>query len=73
MRKRLPVIAMSLAMLGCPSEYGRHGRIEQALEDDLKPDSPNCPVGKHWGKLDPNCEGKDCKQDCIDDPPDVHQ
>jgi len=62
--------AMLLVMLGCPSEYGRHGRIDQAMERDLTPDLPACPVGQHREKIDRDCQGERCPQRCIDDAPD---
>jgi hypothetical protein len=68
MLARLSAVVMLMLVLGCPSEYGKHGRIDQALEDDLKPHSPSCPAGQRWGKIERNCQGEHCPEGCIEDP-----
>ena len=69
MLERLPVIATLLTllmMLGCPSEFGRNGRLDQAVEQDLKAEFGDCPPGKHRLLPAPGCSGPECVR-CVDD------
>jgi hypothetical protein len=69
MLDRLPPIAILLTLLvafGCPSEFGREGRIDQAVGQDLKAGSDDCPPGKHRRPPEPNCSGPECET-CMDD------
>jgi len=67
MLERLLAIATLLTLLmmsGCPSEFGRSGRIDQAMEQDLKVMPGDCPPGKH--RLPSDCSGPECES-CVDD------
>ncbi|HEY8206608.1 MAG TPA: hypothetical protein VIG99_03935 [Myxococcaceae bacterium] len=66
MFERLPAIAALLMMSGCPSEFGRNGRIDQAVEQDLKVDPGGCPPGKHYRLPPSGCSGQECEV-CVDD------
>lgn len=69
MLERLPAIAKLMALLmmsGCPSEFGVDGRIDQAVERDLKAMSGGCPPGKHRRFPEPGCSGPQCGE-CVDD------
>ena len=69
MFERLPAIAPLLTLLlmsGCSSEFGRNGRIDQAVEQDLKMEPGDCPPGKHHRLPEPDCSGPECV-DCVDD------
>ena len=69
MLERLLAIATLLTLLmmsGCPSEFGRNGRIDQAMEQDLKVEPGNCPPGKHRLPPESGCSGPGCIR-CVDD------
>ncbi len=66
MLERLPVLATLLMMSGCPSEFGKDGRIDQAVEQDLKVDPSDCPPGQHRRRPELGCSGPGCR-DCVDD------
>ena len=69
MAERPPAIAALLSLLmmsGCPSEFGRNGRIDQAVEQDQKAKFGECPPGKHRRLPDRDCSGPECGS-CVDD------
>jgi len=69
MLERLPAIARLLTLLmlsGCPSEFGKSGRIDEAVEQDMKVESGDCPPGKHRRLAAPGCSRPECV-DCVDD------
>jgi hypothetical protein len=69
MPERLPAIATLLTLLmmsGCPSEFGRSGRVDQAVEQDLRVVPGDCPPGKHHRPPAPGCSGPECAG-CVDD------
>ncbi len=66
----LPAVVMLLTGTGCPSEFGRDGRIDQAMEDDMRQGADVCPAGQHWERLKrKDCLDSDCGS-CVDDNPD---
>ena len=69
MAKRPPAIVTLLTLLmvsGCPSEYGRDGRIDQAVEQDLKAEPSECPPGQRHRIPGRDCLSQEC-EGCTDD------
>jgi hypothetical protein len=68
MRKHLWLaVAMLLLGVGCPTEFGIEGTLDQAMERDLK--EGICPVGTHPQKRDRKCKDEPgapaCQTDCV--------
>jgi hypothetical protein len=71
-RRHLPfAVGVLLMPLGCPSEYGRAGRVDQAMGDDLRQPLQPCPAGKHRLAPPDSCFGDSCEPKCVDDDPDA--
>jgi hypothetical protein len=70
--RHLPfAVGVLLLSLGCPSEYGRAGRVDQAMGDDLRQSAQACPAGKHPLAPTDSCLGDSCEPTCVDDGPDA--
>ena len=75
MRKHLWLaVAMLLVGVGCPLEFGIGGRIDKAMEKDMremKGDLGVCPAGTHQRPLDKPCTDTStdpsCKPECVAD------
>jgi hypothetical protein len=68
MRRSLwPAIAVILVGAGCPSEFRTGGRIDQALEKDLRDlrEDADCPAGMH--REDLPCSNPPCRTNCVAD------
>lgn len=57
----LAVLAFGMA---CPWEYGRGGRIDQAVQKEMTEWLGECPPGMHREWVDRDCEESNCKTEC---------
>ena len=64
----LVILALAIAA-GCPFEVGRGGRIDVAIEKDMRQKEDPCPPGQLKVLHNPHCVGEDCQKDCVDERP----